>query len=59
MSIFKIWHIGTKEVAIEESSSPEEACEKAGWKIEECEVQAIPEEHVIQLRRRKHEKNAA
>lgn len=49
MPIFKIWHIGSREVSIEEGSSAEEACLKAGWRIEECEVQAIPEEEIIHL----------
>ncbi len=49
MPIFKIWHRGSKEVSIEDGNSVEEACGKAGWKIEECEVQAIPEEQVIDL----------
>lgn len=47
MPIFKIWHRGSKEVSIEEGCSAAEACRKAGWKIEECEVQAIPEEQVV------------
>ncbi len=50
MPIFKIWHLGSKEVSIEEGSSVEEACGKAGWKSEECEVQVIPEEEIISLR---------
>lgn len=49
MPIFKIWHCGSKEVSIEEGNSVEEACRKAGWKIEDCEVQVIPEEQIISL----------
>jgi len=49
MPIFKIWHLGSKEVSIEEGNSVEEACSKAGWRSEECEVQAIPEDRVIDL----------
>lgn len=49
MPIFKIWHIGTKEVSIEEGGSPEEACRKAGWKSEDCEVEVIPHEQIINL----------
>lgn len=47
MPIFKIWRLASKEVSIEEGSSVEEACAKAGWKSEDCEVQAIPEEEII------------
>jgi len=47
MPIFKIWHWGSKEVSIEEGSSVEEACGKAGWKSEECEVQAILEHQSV------------
>lgn len=49
MPIYKIWRRGSKEVSIEEGNSVEEACSKAGWTIEECEVQAIPEGQVIDL----------
>lgn len=49
MPIFKIWHLGSKEVSIEEGNSVEEACSKAGWRSEECEVQEIPENQVIHL----------
>lgn len=49
MPIFKIWHIGSREVSIEEGSSAEEACLKAGWKSEDCEVQVIPEDQIINL----------
>jgi len=49
MPIFKIWHIGSREVSIEEGSSVEEACAKAEWKSEDCEVQVIPEEQIINL----------
>ncbi len=49
MPIFKIWRLASKEVSIEEGSSVEEACAKAGWKSEECEVQAIPEKEIIHL----------
>lgn len=49
MPIFKIWHLGSKEVSIEEGSSVEEACGKAGWKSEECEVQRIPEDEILNL----------
>lgn len=49
MPIFKVWHLGSKEVSIEEGGSVEEACSKAGWKSEECETQVIPEEETIHL----------
>lgn len=49
MPIFKIWRVGRKEVSIEEGSSAEEACRKAGWKREECEVEVIPEEQIVNL----------
>ncbi len=49
MPVFKIWHLSTKEVSIEEGSSVEEACGKAGRKREECEVQIIPEDQIINL----------
>lgn len=47
MPIFKIWRWGSKEVSIEEGRSAEEACKKAGWKIEHCEVEEIPERQII------------
>ena len=50
MPTFKIWLIGTREVCIEEAHSAREACEKTGWKPEECEVQLIPEESIIRQR---------
>ena len=50
MPTFKIWLIGTREVSIEEADSAREACKKAGWKPEECEVQMIPEENIIHER---------
>lgn len=56
--IFKIWHIGTKEVSIEEGSSPQEACAKAGWKSEECEVQVIPEAQIINCSEHRNEQKA-
>ena len=49
MPIFKIWHRGSKEVSIEEGISPGEACQKAGWRSEECEVQLIPENEILNL----------
>ncbi len=49
MPIFKIWRLASKEVSIEEGCSAAEACAKAGWKAEECEVQTIPEEQVVYL----------
>lgn len=49
MPVFKIWRLATKEVSIEEGSSVEEACAKAGWKSEECEAQVIPENQIIIL----------
>ncbi len=54
MAIFKIWRLASKEVSIEEGSSVEEACSKAGWKSEECEVQAIPEDQIIILNEPPH-----
>jgi len=53
MPIFKIWHRGSKEVSIEEAGSVEEACAKAGWKSEDCEVEVVPEDQVITLRQGK------
>jgi hypothetical protein len=50
MPTFKIWLIGTRELRIEEAKSTREACQKAGWKPEECEVQLIPEENIIRER---------
>ncbi|HUK42719.1 MAG TPA: hypothetical protein VLX11_16805 [Candidatus Acidoferrales bacterium] len=47
MPIFKIGRIGTREVSIEEAESAREACAKAGWKPEECDVQIIPEGNII------------
>lgn len=49
MPIFKIWHWASKEVSIEEGTSIEEACAKAGWKSEECEVQEISGEQIMNL----------
>jgi len=49
MAIFKIWHLGSKEVSIEEGNSVAEACSKAGWRSEECEAQEVPENQVIDL----------
>lgn len=49
MPIFKIWRLASKEVSIEEGSSVEEACRKAGWKSEDCEVETIPEDQIINL----------
>jgi hypothetical protein len=49
MPIFKIWHRGSKEVSIEEGSSADEACGRAGWKSEECEAQLIPEDEILNL----------
>lgn len=49
MPIFKIWHWGTEKVSIEEGSSPQEACRKAGWKSADCEVEIIPEDQIIFL----------
>ncbi len=54
MPIYKIWRRGSKEVSIEEGSSIEEACDKAGWKSEDCEVQAIPEDQIIMLNEPTH-----
>lgn len=59
MPIFKIWHWGSKEVSIEGGRSVEEACAKAGWKSEECEVQVIPEAQIIRSRKHKNEQKAA
>ena len=50
MPTFKIWLIGSRELRIEEANSAQEACQKAGWKPEECEVQMIPEENIIRER---------
>lgn len=47
MPTFIIWHVGTRECSIEEASSEREACEKTGWKAEECEVQVIPEQYIV------------
>jgi hypothetical protein len=47
MPTFQIWYIGTDEFTIEEASSELEACQKTGRKSEECEVQRIPEEHIV------------
>lgn len=49
MPIFKIWRRASKDVSIEGGCSAAEACRKTGWRIEECEVQAIPEEQVVDL----------
>ena len=49
MPIFKIWRWGSQEVSIEEGDSVEEACMKVGWRSENCEVQVIPEEQIINL----------
>ena len=50
MPTFKIGRIGTRDVRIEEAQSAREACAKAGWKPEECDVQIIPEENIIRER---------
>jgi hypothetical protein len=50
MPTFKIWRIGTREACIEEAETVRQACAKAGWKPEECEVQIIPEENIIHER---------
>ena len=50
MPMYKIWRIGTREVWIEEADTIRGACEKIGWKPEECEVQMIPEENIIRER---------
>jgi len=50
MPTYKIWRIGTRDVWIEEANTIREACEKIGWKPEECEVQMIPEESIIRDR---------
>ena len=55
MPTFKIWLLGTREACIEEANSAREACEKAGWESEECEVQVIPEENIVQLRSQRPE----
>ena len=47
MPTFKIWHVGSRELSIEEGSSMTEACEKTGWRLEECEVEMIPESQII------------
>lgn len=54
MPIFKIWRVASKEISIEEGSSVEEACAKAGWKSEECEAQVIPEDQIIMLNEPPH-----
>jgi len=50
MPTYKIWRIGTRDVWIEEANTIREACEKIGWKPEDCEVQMIPEENIIRER---------
>jgi hypothetical protein len=55
MPTFMIWLLGTREACIEEANSAREACEKAGWESEECEVQVIPEENIVQLRSQRPE----
>lgn len=47
MPVYKIWSLGSTEFEIEEGSSVEEACKKAGKKRQDCEVQLIPEEQII------------
>jgi len=49
MPVFKIWRLASKEVSIEEGRSVEEACRKAGWRSEDCEVQVISEDQIINL----------
>ena len=47
MPTFRIWYVGTRDFSIEEANSEWEACEKTGRRAEECEVQVIPEEHIV------------
>jgi len=58
MPIFKIWCRGSQEVSIEEGCSVEEGCRKTGWKIEDCEVQVIPEEQIINCSEHRNEQKA-
>jgi hypothetical protein len=55
MPTFKIWLLGTREACIEEANSEREACKKTSWEPEECELQVIPEENIIQLRPQRSE----
>jgi hypothetical protein len=47
MPTFRIWYIGSDDFAIEEASSELEACQKTGRNSEECEVERIPDEHIV------------
>ena len=59
MPTFKIGRIGTREIRIEEAESAREACAKAGWRTEECDVQIIPEENIIRERYANRERNTS
>ena len=48
MATFRIWYIGTEDFSIEDASCEKEACEKLGWESQECRVQMIPEEVIMQ-----------
>jgi hypothetical protein len=48
MATFRIWFVGTKDFAIEEGSSEWEACRKAGLDSQECRVQRIPDDVIVQ-----------
>ena len=48
MATFRIWYIGSENLSIEDATSEQEACEKAGWESQECRVQRIPDEVIVQ-----------
>lgn len=48
MATFRIWYMGTDEFSIEDVTSEKEACEKLGWESQECRVQRIPDEVIVQ-----------
>ena len=48
MATFRIWYMGTDEFSIEDATSEKAACEKLGWESQECRVQRIPDEVIVQ-----------
>ena len=43
MSVWRIGKIATSSVTVEEADTWEQACRKAGWEPEDCEVADITE----------------
>ena len=48
MAMFRIWYIGSEVFSIEDAIPEQEACEKLGWESQECRVQRIPDEVIVQ-----------